>query len=189
MGTNTGNSREATGDSQGRNIGKGGTNSDADKNKASAAEGQGSVEPDEEYSTSMDIAKLFHKLLGRNYYLAFKGAAGISGIGALIALAGMFNFGQGFGSMTALTGRAPYLLPFFACLIVLYVAWSMITIPSDSSCPNCKEPFRMFQEERYFIDKVQLEDQTVRNYRVLKKCNKCGHKQSYPDMEEDYFSS
>ncbi len=162
-----------------------GTNTLSSKAAGGGQNRPASVELDEDYSVALGIAKFFHVLLGKKYYPALKGVAGVSGIGAAIALAVMLNFGRGISNVTALAGRAQYLLPFFACVIVLYFTLSMITIPSDSACSNCKEPFRMLQEERYFIDRSQTEGQNVRNYRVLKKCNKCGRKQVYPYTEEE----
>lgn len=162
---------------------------DRDVGKNEENEQKETVVETEYYGVWMNLAKFFHMLLGNRYYPAFKGAAGVSGIGAMITLAGLFNFGHESSSIATLASRTQYLIPFFACSVVLCLALYMMAAPSDSACPICKEPFRMFDEELLFVDKVQLEDQAVRNYQVLKKCNKCGCKKNYPYIEKDYFSS
>lgn len=144
------------------------------------------VGPDEDYNGTVRISKFLSKLLGKWYFPVFKGTSGVSAIGVLITVAGMFNFGQGIGSMTLITNAIQYLVPFFGCLMVLGFALSMVTAPRDSTCPKCKEPFSWFEVSRHWLGKAEVEDgRIVHNYRVTMQCtnSKCRYKRVYEDRK------
>jgi phage FluMu protein Com len=138
---------------------------------------------DDDFNASKLFAKGLFKVLGKWYYPFNQCLAGISGIGALVLALVMDNSSRGLSSMAIHANVLHFATPLGACLVLLCFALLMMSVPSESKCPQCKEPFRMSETHREMINKSEDKDQTVYVFTIHEKCSKCGHKRSHHHEE------
>ncbi len=141
------------------------------------------VVSDEDFSVPVFVARSLFGLLGRWYYPFHECLAGASSIGAVIAILAIDNFGHGLNNTAFNINLVHYVAPFMCCLVMFVFSLSMISVSSDSTCPQCREPFRMFETHRELLNKSAVENQTVYVFTVHEKCNNCGHKRHHPHEE------